>query len=296
MRVMGLSKQRITLTGTENSIYSLVVLPNQMIATGSINEIIVWETNNFSLIKKLNGHNYSIESLAVMDDDLLVSSNRPISAQDKYTIIIWNVKSGKKLGELKSEDFGCFTVCLRKFLVTGLINGKITIWLWNQTLNIAQPLITLSGHTGIITKLIELKDGRLVSSSYDLAIKIWNNFNVNVTLKGHSDFVVSLAELPNNRLASSSEDQTIKIWDILTGILLHTLTTREKQSFDHLVLLDGGLTLASSSSSSINLWDITNYKKIKKLDDNHKIPNYLAVLDDGRFISVSSTKSLTIWN
>ena len=100
IRQMGPSEEKKELTGAGQSIDSVVVFPNQMIATGSLAEISIWDSNDFSLIKTLKGHSDFIESLAVMNDNLLVSG-----CVSDSSIIIWNVTSDEKIREFKIENF-----------------------------------------------------------------------------------------------------------------------------------------------------------------------------------------------
>jgi len=74
----------------------------------------------------------------------------------------------------------------------------------------------LNGHTAAVLKVIQLRDGRLVSSAGDFMIHIWNleDKKIEETLKGHTDKIWSLAELRDGRLESGSNDKKIKIWNL----------------------------------------------------------------------------------
>ena len=72
--------------------------------------------------------------------------------------------------------------------------------------------ITLSGHTGGINSIIQLKNGKIASGSGDNSIKIWD-LSTNTcesTLTGHTENVMAVIELQDGRLVSSSWDKTIK--------------------------------------------------------------------------------------
>ncbi len=72
-------------------------------------------------------------------------------------------------------------------------------------------------HSDIITYLNYLKDGRLVSCSNDMTLKIYkqNTFEIQFIIKEHKYYVNSFTELNNNKIITCSFDTTIKIIDLI---------------------------------------------------------------------------------
>ena len=64
----------------------------------------------------------------------------------------------------------------------------------------------LEGHSGAVSALCVLPDGRLASGSDDGTIRLWDVQRGAETarLEGHSDWVSALCVLPDGRLASGS--------------------------------------------------------------------------------------------
>ncbi len=63
--------------------------------------------------------------------------------------------------------------------------------------------------------MLELRDGRLLESSFDRTMKVWDATKTNclVTLPyGHRDIVTCLVELKDGRIASGSFDKTFRLW------------------------------------------------------------------------------------
>ncbi|KAF8604757.1 WD40 repeat-like protein [Ceratobasidium sp. AG-I] len=80
----------------------------------------------------------------------------------------------------------------------------------------------LEDHTSSITSVAYSHDGtRIVSSSYDKTIRIWDARTgqmVGKPLEGHTSSVTSVAYLHDGtRIVSGSEDKSIRIWDARTG-------------------------------------------------------------------------------
>ena len=73
---------------------------------------------------------------------------------------------------------------------------------------------TLKGHSSPIETLLELKDTRIVSGSWDQTLKIWDVYNYQClsTIKAHDDNILVIELLKDGKFASGSSDNTLKIW------------------------------------------------------------------------------------
>ncbi|XP_053551119.1 coronin-7 isoform X1 [Bombina bombina] len=110
-------------------------------------------------------------------------------------------------------------------LVTGGEDGRIRVWLIplkGLTETLTEPDQVLVGHNERIytVRFHPCASDILASSSYDLAVRIWNlqtGQNV-LTLQGHGDQIFSLSWSPEGKyLATCSKDQKIRIYEPRTS-------------------------------------------------------------------------------
>ncbi|XP_063286634.1 coronin-7 [Pelobates fuscus] len=106
-------------------------------------------------------------------------------------------------------------------LVAGGEDGRIRVWqipAKGLTETLTEPEIVLVGHNERIytVRFHPCASDLLVSSSYDLMVRIWNLKTAKnvLTLQGHEDQIFSLAWSPDGRfLATCSKDQRVRIYE-----------------------------------------------------------------------------------
>jgi WD40 repeat protein len=91
-------------------------------------------------------------------------------------------------------------------------NVDRTVRLWELAAGTAR---VLEGHTGWVSALAVLPDGRLASAGNDGTVRIWDLAAGNArVLEGHTGWIGALAELPEGRLASAGIDRTVRVWEL----------------------------------------------------------------------------------
>ena len=74
---------------------------------------------------------------------------------------------------------------------------------------------SFEAHEDNIVCLIELKNKKIMSGSYDKTIKIWDLNNSNCDTIIHEDeCIICLLEFEPNMLLSGTQSETIRLWDI----------------------------------------------------------------------------------
>ena len=199
-----------TLIGHTNRVLSLVVLPNNMFASLSLDSSIrIWNETTLQLVTVLNDHKAGVNGLVVLKNEKL------ISISDDNTFIVWNISlnvfskistfetsTGNNLIELFSNDT----------LIT--VDSKNSLQIWSTTSSSFEKKISFKAHNDTVSDLTFLKNGFLASTSFDKTIKIWDNtFQLWASVSNaHSKDVLALKEINESVLISSSLDGTINFW------------------------------------------------------------------------------------
>lgn len=116
-------------------------------------------------------------------------------------------------------------------------------------------------HTKEITKIIKLKNGKLVTGSKDTQIKIWN-IGAYIMLAGllndHDDEIIELIELSNGHLLSGDSHGKIIIWDINKYKQIHSFSVNaniigvyEIKNNEYFIAVDKYFALYQNNKKSI---------------------------------------------
>jgi WD40 repeat protein len=155
----------------------------------------------------------------------------------------------------------------------------------------------LTGHSLGVTAIAVLPDGRVVSSSFDNTLRVWDlaTGETTCTLKGHSNRVRAVALSPDGRLVSASDDRTLRIWDLATGE-----TTRILEGHSNWVravtVLPDGRVVSGSDDNTLRVWDLATGETTCTLEGHSGFITAVAVLPDGRVVSGSADRTLRLWD
>jgi len=142
------------------------------------------------------------------------------------------------------------------------ILGRTAILNVNQHNNniVYQPIMTLLGHTDIVTSIAYSPDGgNIASGSWDNSVKVWDVMSgvITATLK-HSNHVDSVTYSPDGKyIASGSWDKTVKVWDAMSGAITATLKGHSDK-VNSVAYSPDGQYIASWSDNSVKVWDVSN--------------------------------------
>eukprot|EP01080_Neovahlkampfia_damariscottae_P006020 gene6020-10022_t len=177
------------------------------------------------------------------NDTLISCSNEEIR-----NIIVWNMKDGSILDELK----GLGPVNTIKFghndeIIAGSTDKLGKIWKdgWCK--------ITLPKHKSLVLCCLSLQNGNYVTGCSDTFIRIFDkNGNLLKKCKGHKGPVRSLAEYPGLGFCSVANDGALRLWSA-DGELV-ALHKAHKTLIYNVCVLSTGEILTASEDNTIKIW------------------------------------------
>jgi WD40 repeat protein/serine/threonine protein kinase len=190
-----------------------------------------------------------------------------------------------------------------KLLAVSTSEGQIRLWRTTD----GQPILTLSGHIGLVWSIAFSPDGRtLASGSHDQTLRLWDVHTGQSlkTLSGHTNPVSSIAFSPDGRtLASGSTDQTVRLWDVHTGQSLKTLAGHTNQVRSVAFSPDGRTLASGSHDQTVRLWDVGNAETLdtsqgfKTLSGHSNRVWSVAFSPDGQILaSGSADQTVRLWD
>jgi WD40 repeat protein len=131
-----------------------------------------------------SGHQEAVLALAVSPDKTLVAS----AGSDK-TIIVWDLRNGKQLFNLKKHSAWIFCLAFSpdgRFLASGSADGNV--WVWDIRRGVTVQGISLGKHAAVSIDFSP--DGKILAVSGNFpSVFLWDLADQKqvARLKGHSD-------------------------------------------------------------------------------------------------------------
>lgn len=239
-----------TLHKHSNFITCFLLLHNGILLSGSSDKtIIAWKYQNKKALKVLEAHTATIRNLKQFDKKTFISFSDNkyfiVWDADKYVslhqisekfsiydaailhnsnLYIIGLTSGKKYNvynnkwEIKSSELLVGSGYVTRIL--GLNDGRVLFGKASGGMEVHSndfkvKNVINKAHKNFVSSLIEsVKHNVVISGSYDMKIKIWNNktFQLIQEINEHKNSVLSIIELKDGRMVSASGDESICTW------------------------------------------------------------------------------------
>ncbi|MCW8839226.1 MAG: WD40 repeat domain-containing protein, partial [Thiovulaceae bacterium] len=190
-----------TTTVKDIKISSMNILTASKKGTVGVYEI---ETSNF--VNLIEGHQYDVNSIAVYEDDKVVS------AGEDYSIKIRDIESGDLILNIKEahEDIITKIIVFENLLISASLDKTIKV----RDIRDGKLISILYGHKSGVTSLaFDEDDMTLISTSEDKTLKAWSlkDFSLIATMDRHKSGVIDVI-ITDDYLVSIAKDKTIKVW------------------------------------------------------------------------------------
>jgi WD40 repeat protein len=267
-------------------------------ATASVDGAIkVWDIKTEECIQIL----YT-DSPCTIFDVIQLKDGRLLSGDEKGSIDIWDIVTGKNLGTWKGH-----TDAIRRIIQiqdgTVISAGRDghTIRLWNPQTGTCVRVF--KKHTGYVVSLLEYNENTVISGgNRDCAIHVWNphTCEFQFSLIGHSKEVDTLVKLQNGMIASGSWDSTIIIWDLTNRCSIRTLT-KHNAYIRSIKQLFNGTLVSGGDDRKIMLWDTHHDFKPRTITTNLNdmsinAVNSVAEIKNDLFITGGDGGECYLWN
>ncbi len=227
--------------------------------------------------------------------------NSKLAAVQKYSVLIWDAKTGDLLNRLTPETgIGLLGV---EWSPDG---SKIASCSWAISFKIwdvesGEQISTIEKHSGSVFSLSWSPDGsKIASGSRDESIKIWNadtGEEIN-QFTGHAGYVYSVDWSPDgSKIVSASQDKTVKIWNVNTGEEIKHLEGHNYEVKTTLWSPDGSKIVSGSTAGSIFVWKAETGEIItSKIGHSGAVRDVDWSPDGSKLATASSDYSVKIWN
>ena len=247
----------------------------------------------------LRGHTGSVKAVAFSPD------GSRISGSDDMTLILWDVESGKPIGEpMRGHTGDVNSVAFSpdgSRIASGASDSTLILWDTKSGKPIGDPM---RGHSKAVLFVAFSPDGsRIVSGSYDNTIILWDAKSVKPIgepMRMHTDRVTSVAFSPGgSRIISGSWNGHLILWDTKSGKPIGEPMRGHSKTVNSVAFSpDGRLIVSGADDNTLILWDAESGKPICDPMRGHTAPVTSVEFspDGSRIVSGSWDNTLILWD
>ena len=200
-----------TLKGHKGIIYSINEMKNKnLISISDDRTIKIWSIFEQKCLNTLY-YDFPLTSLCICpyNEDLIYTGD------ENNTISIWNVNSEEIIYQFKAHQSTIWSLNLfdnERYLISAGSDDSIKIWdIYNNYIEIC----ALEEHQNTISNAIGMKNGMILSSSWDGSVKISNPLTKECIfdLKDHDGIVWDVVELDDGNIVSVGNDCCVNVYE-----------------------------------------------------------------------------------
>lgn len=182
------------------------------------------------------------------------------------------------------------------FLAAACNDGAVILW----SLGTNEEVQQLRSGGSCAYRVKFHPDGRLLASSDDQAVRVWEVASGNEIARFEGKPAGSFTYLPDGRLViGSSRDNSVEIrqGDQLVDRLALPLSTGHTGSVNYLAFsADGGMLASGSRDHTVRLWDVTTGHQVQLHSVHSEVNGRLAFHPDGRMLASVDNDVVRLWD
>jgi len=264
------------------------------LATASLSDVRLYETESLQLTRTLSGHKEGIVSVAFAPDFRTV-----VTGGTNGFTGAWDLSTAHSQCDLEHKDaFSSIHFSPGQELVFLGNSSNLELTLWD--LKTCRRLGRLNGEENDVENMVFSPDGNAIAFPHENAIHVYDTRPLRLirTLRGHTGKVNSVIFSPDGKtLASASSDKSVKVWDRNTGALISALVGHNGGVISAVFSADGKVLASASQDSTIRLWNTATGQARDTLS-GHTAPVYMVAFSpDGKTLaSGSSDHTVRVWD
>lgn len=267
--------------------------------------IRIWEQKTGRCLKILIGHSDEVECLHMTPDDNIV-----VSGSNDQSIRLWDTGSGECIKVLKGHKSAIYAIYITPdggTVVSGSADRTIRVW----NIEDEECISVLKGHEGEIYGIGVTPDAKIAVSAgnRDQTIRVWDLINEEcIQVFAVKEARVTCIDIsPDGKIAiSGGAGGILRVWNLETGKCIHVLEGNEGMgslagimitpygiktfSENEVAILGVSITSdaqyavsAGGLGKTLQLWDIKNGIRLKKLKGQLDCLRSVCIALDGRF-------------
>lgn len=200
-----------------SGIYDIKQTANHLITAGGDGKILIWDKENFNLIKVLHYASKSARVIAIHPNERKIA----VGYSDCF-IRFFDTNNFELLNEIKAHDNSVFGLTFSRNGKELLSGGRDAILkLWHEDFNLSSKE-SIPAHLLHINAIQSSPNGNFFATvSMDKTIKIWDALNVSL-LKvidkarndGHLSSVNKILWHNSRQFITCSDDKTVMMWEL----------------------------------------------------------------------------------
>lgn len=256
------------------------------------NMIQIWDAKTGLELKRLIGHEQTINSIALSPNGQYIAS----ASSDK-TICIWNIETGELLIRIKGHEGAVYAIAFcpeGKYLVSA--SNDETIRIWDSITG--REIKRIEANEEYIPSITFSPDGKYIAAASFMFIQIWNAETCEEHRKIDVDSIVKhIAYSPDGQyLVAAATNDVISLWNAKTGKLWAEMKGHTKGTNYVAFSPDGKYLVSASEDTTVRIWNVETGVEIITLDQNSGRVFCAAFSPDGEHVITAPDEEIRIWS